>query len=119
MQNMKCENVNYINRIFSVVSKRMTTIPKFKTETETKPECFMSSQWTNLQVWLLFIIDEIIHSAALKQDEINWAGFISVLQYPSPFNISSSRQDLSWQMPLLRSVQDQASVSGDCIWILG
>lgn len=62
-----------------------------------KAKCFMSSQWTDLKVWLLFIIDEVIQSAALKQGEINWAGFIFVLQYPRPFNISSLRQDVSQQ----------------------
>lgn len=68
---------------------------KIKIQTTTKKsECFMSFEWTDLKVWLRFIIDEIIHFAAFKQDEVNRVGFLSVLQYPSPFHISSLRQDL-------------------------
>lgn len=40
----------------------------------------MSSEWTQLKVRLMFIVDEINQSAAFTQDEINKAGLFSVLQ---------------------------------------
>ena len=43
---------------------------KTKIKTKTKTECFTSSEWTHLKVWLLSITDEIIQSAAFKQDEL-------------------------------------------------
>lgn len=39
----------------------------------------MSSEWTQLKAWLLFIIDEINQSAAFTKDEVNRAGLFSVL----------------------------------------